>query len=149
MLLTMRDKQRVDVITAVMDGRIGISEAGKVLERSVRQIYRMLEKVRKRGIQGVIHGNRGKESPRKTREYIRDRILTLVQGKYQDTNDTHFKELLFKREGIKIGRETLRGILRKAGIPPKRKRRKSKYRKRRERKEAFGMMLQIDASHHD
>ena len=80
MLLTMRDKQRVDVITAVMDGRIGISEAGKVLERSVRQIYRMLEKVRKRGIQGVIHGNRGKESPRKTREDIRDRILTLVQG---------------------------------------------------------------------
>ena len=149
MLLTMRDKQRVDVITAVLDGRIGISEAGKVLERSVRQIYRMLEKVRKRGIQGVIHGNRGKESPRKTREDIRDRILTLVQGKYQDTNDTHFKELLFKREGIKIGRETLRGILRKAEIPPKRKRRKSKYRKRRERKEAFGMMLQIDASHHD
>ena len=80
MLLTMRDKQRVDVITAVLDGRIGISEAGKVLERSVRQIYRMLEKVRKRGIQGVIHGNRGKESPRKTREDIRDRILTLVQG---------------------------------------------------------------------
>lgn len=149
MLLTMKDKQRIDVITAVMDGRIEVGEAGKVLERSVRQIYRMMKRIRERGVHGVIHGNRGKESPRKTREKIRDRILTLAEGRYQDTNDTHFQELLFKREGIKIGRETLRGILRKAGIPPKRKRRRSPYRKRRERKESFGMMLQIDASPHD
>jgi transposase len=149
MLLAMKDKQRIDVITAVMDGRIEVGEAGKVLERSVRQIYRMMKRIRERGVHGVIHGNRGKESPRKTREKIRDRILTLAEGRYQDTNDTHFQELLFKREGIKIGRETLRGILRKAGIPPKRKRRRSPYRKRRERKESFGMMLQIDASPHD
>ena len=40
-------------------------------------------------------------------------------------------------------------MLRKVGIPPKRKRRRVKYRKRRERKDAFGMMLQIDASPHD
>lgn len=149
MLLTMREKQRIDVITAVMDGRIEVSEAGKVLERSVRQIYRVVKKVRERGIEGVIHGNRGKESPRKTRKNIRDRILTFAKGKYHDTNDTHLKELIFEREGIEVGRETLRGILRKAGIPPKRKRRRPKYRKCRERKEAFGMMLQIDASFHD
>lgn len=149
MLLTMKDKQRVDVITAVMDGRIEVSEAGKVLERSVRQVYRMVKRVRKRGVHGVIHGNRGKESPRKTRENIRDRILTLAKGKYRGINDTHLKEILVEREGIGIGRETLREMLRKAGIPPKRKRRRSKYRKKRERKEAFGMMLQIDASPHD
>ena len=123
MLLTMKEKHRIDVITAVMDGKIEVSEAGRVLERSTRQVYRVVKRVRERGVEGVIHGNRGKESPRKTRKNIRDRILTLVQGKYQDTNDTHFQELLFKREGIQIGRETLRGILRKAGIPPKRKRR--------------------------
>ncbi len=40
-------------------------------------------------------------------------------------------------------------MLREAGILPKRKRRHPKYRKRRERREAFGMMLQVDASHHD
>ena len=149
MLLTMKEKHRIDVITAVMDGKIEVSEAGRVLERSTRQVYRVVKRVRERGVEGVIHGNRGKESPRNTRKNIRDRILTLAEGKYQDTNDAHFKELLFKREDIDIGRETLRGILRKAGIPPKRTRRRSKYRKRRERKEAFGMMLQIDASTHD
>ena len=149
MLLTMKEKHRIDVITAVMDGKIEVSEAGRVLERSTRQVYRVVKRVRERGVEGVIHGNRGKESPRNTRKNIRDRILTLAEGKYQDTNDAHFKDLLFKREDIDIGRETLRGILRKAWIPPKRTRRRSKYRKRRERKEVFGMMLQIDASTHD
>jgi hypothetical protein len=48
-----------------------------------------------------------------------------------------------------MGRETLRCILRKGGIPSKRKVKRRKYRSRRERKEAFGMMLQVDASPHD
>lgn len=148
MLLTMKEKQRIDVITALMDERIEVRDAARVLDRSVRQVYRVVKKVRERGVEGVIHGNRGKESPRKTKEDIRDRILTLAKGKYHDINDTHLRELLVQREGIDIGRETLRGIVRKAGVSPKRKRHKPKYRKRRERKEAFGMMLQIDASFH-
>jgi hypothetical protein len=48
-----------------------------------------------------------------------------------------------------MGRETLRGLLRKEGLPSKRKVKRRKYRSRRERKEAFGMMLQLDASPHD
>jgi len=149
MLLTMRDKKKIEVIVAVMDGKIEIEGAGKVLERSVRQVYRMVRAVREEGIQGLIHKNRGKESPRKLKESIQERILALARGKYRDVNDTHLRELLVEKERITVGRETLRGMLRKAGIPPKRKRHRSKYRKRRERKDAFGMMLQIDASPHD
>lgn len=54
-----------------------------------------------------------------------------------------------REEGITIGRETLRVLLRGSGIGPKRKRRGRKFRSRRERKEAFGSMIQIDASRHD
>jgi transposase len=149
MLLTMKDKERIEVIMAVLDGRIEVEEAGRVLKRSKRQIYRMVKGVREEGIEGLIHKNRGRASPRKLKERIRERFLVLAKGKYHDVNDTHLTELLLKEEGIKIGRETLRGVLRKAGISPKRRRRRPKYRKLRERKEAFGMMLQIDASSHD
>ena len=58
-------------------------------------------------------------------------------------------EILLREEGITIGRETLRAVLRKEGIAPKLKRRSRRYRSRRERKEAFGMMLQIDGSPHE
>jgi transposase len=132
-----------------MDRRIEVEEAGRLLKVSVRQVYRVLKGVREEGIEGVIHGNRGRESPRKTKEETRERIVDLAKGRLKDINDQHLKEILEREEGIVLGRETLRRMLRGAGIAPKQKRKRPKYRSRRERKEAFGMMLQIDGSPHD
>jgi hypothetical protein len=105
--------------------------------------------VRAKGPEGVLHGNRNKMGCRRVPESTRKKIIEMTLGKYRDINDTHLCEILKKTEGIRIGRETLREILRKEGIPSKRKVKRRKYRSRRERKEAFGMMLQIDASPHD
>jgi len=148
-LLTMKEVNRLRVQQGYMDGKIFIEEAARILKRSLRSVYRMLAKVRKRGPEGVLHGNRNKLSPRRVPEAIRKKVIGLALGKYRDVNDTHLCEILSKAEGIVMGRETLRGILRKEGIPSKRKVKRRKYRSRRERKEAFGMMLQLDASPHD
>ncbi len=149
MLLTMREINRLRVLQGYMDGKMLIEEAARILKRSLRSVYRMLAKVREKGPEGVLHGNRNKVSPRRVPEAIRKKVIGLAQGKYRDINDTHLCEILSKAEGIVIGRETLRGILRKEGILSKRKVKRRKYRSRRERKEAFGMMLQLDASPHD
>jgi transposase len=132
-----------------MDGKVVIEEAARILKRSLRSVYRMLAKVREKGPEGVLHGNRNKLSPRRVPEATRRKVIELALGRYRDINDTHLCEILGEAEGVAIGRETLRGILRKEGIPSKRKVKRRKYRSRRERKEAFGMMLQIDASPHD
>lgn len=149
MLLTMKEKNRIEAIEAVMDGRIEVDGAGRVLNRSVRQVYRMLKKLREKGLGGLIHGNKGKESPRKIKKTIRKRIVELARGRLSDINDTHLSEILLREERIRVSRPTLRRILRNAGIAPKLKRRSPRHRSRRERKEAFGMMLQIDGSPHD
>lgn len=149
MLLTMKDKRKIEVIQGVMDRRVSVEEGGRVLGRSVRTVYRMLGRLRKIGIGGLIHGNRGRESFRRIPSFVRDKVLALAQGKYADINDTHLQEILKKREKIDVGRSTLRRILRAGEIGPKRRRRFPKYRSRRERREAFGIMLQIDASPHD
>jgi len=148
-LLTMKEVNRLRVLQGYMDGKMFIEETARILKRSLRSVYRMLAKVRKRGPEGVLHGNRNKLSPRRVPEDIRKKVIGLALGKYRDVNDTHLCEILSKAEGIVMGRETLRGILRKEGIPSKRKVKRRKYRSRRERKEAFGMMLQLDASPHD
>jgi transposase len=148
-LLTMKEVNRLRVLQGYMDGKMFIEETARILKRSLRSVYRMLAKVRKRGPEGVLHGNRNKLSPRRVPEAIRKKVIGLALGKYRDVNDTHLCEILSKAEGIVMGRETLRGILRKEGIPSKRKVKRRKYRSRRERKEAFGMMLQLDASPHD
>lgn len=149
MLLTMKEKNKTEAIQLVMDGTIEVNEAGRVLNRSMRQIYRMLKRLREIGLKGLRHGNKGKKSPRKIKRSIREKIVTLVKGKLANINDTHLMEILLREEKIKIGRETLRTLLREENIPPKLKRRPVKHRSRRERKEAFGMMLQMDGSPHD
>lgn len=149
MLLTMKDKNRVEVIAGVMDGRISVSDAGRVLNRSVRQVYRMLKRMKVAGLDGMIHQNRGRTGPRKITTGIRQKIVKWAQGKYTGINDMHFTEILKREEGITISRPTVRNILREAGILAKLQRRSPKYRACRERKEAMGMMLQIDGSPHD
>jgi transposase len=148
-LLRMKEVNRLKVLQGYMDGKIGIEEASRILKRRPRSVYRMVSKLRRKGPEGVLHGNRNKVSPRRVPDSLRKKLIEFAQGKYRDINDTHLCEILSEAEGIVMGRETLRGILRKGGIPSKRKLKRRKYRSRRERKEAFGMMLQIDASPHD
>lgn len=149
MILTMKEQNKIEVIQAVMDGKIGVEEGSRVLERSVRQVFRLLKRLRDKGLKGLIHGNKGRKSPRRIKEATRKRIIGLVRNGYSDVNDTQLAEVLLRDEGILVSRQALRRILRKAGIAPKLKRRSPKHRSRRERKEAFGMMLQIDGSPHD
>ena len=145
----MKEKNRIEVVQCFMDGSLTVTEASRVLERSTRQIYRLQSRFREFGIEGLIHGNKGRPSPLKVDNQLRWRIRALASGRYKDVNDTHMSELLKRKEGIDVSRQWLRQELRSAGIGPKRRRRGRKYRSKRERKEAFGMMLQIDASEHD
>jgi transposase len=145
----MKEVNRLRVVQGYLDGTIEMEEAAQILKRHPRSVYRMVAKVRERGPEGVLHGNRNRVSSRRVPDSLRKKLIGLALGKYRDINDTHLCEILSEAEGIVMGRETLRGILRKGGIPAKRKVKRRKYRSRRERKEAFGMMLQLDASPHD
>ncbi len=145
----MKEKNRIEVIQAFAAGKVDLSDVARVLDRSERTVYRMQARLLDQGIEGLIHGNKGRPSKRATPEKVKKRILKLVAGKYADINDTHLVEILEREKGIIISREVLRQTLRGAGIKPKRRRRPPKYRSRRERKPALGMMLQIDASLHD
>jgi hypothetical protein len=75
--------------------------------------------------------------------------LILVKQRYQGINDRHLQDILKREHNIEVGRESLQKKLRSDGLTPKRKRRNKKYHQRSERKAAFGMMPQTDASPHD
>lgn len=149
MLLTMKDQQRIEAVQALMDSRLNVQQAAQVLGLSERQVWRLLARARGDGLAGLLHGNRGREPANRSDGRFWQRVLKLAAEKYQGVNDRHLQELLAREHGLAVCRESLRKRLRAAGLAPKRSRRQRKYRSRRERRAASGMLLQIDASPHD
>ena len=74
--------------------------------------------------------------------------MRLARTRCKGANHTHLSELLSERDGIDIGRTTLRRILLDAGLTSPRRRRPPKHRVRRQRMPREGMLVQMDGSHH-
>lgn len=147
--MTMAENKRLRIMQQVIGGEKTVLEACTLLRVSERHGYRVLGQVRKKGALGVIHGNRGRKSDRKISEEVCKQVVALRRGPYLGFNDRHFADELREERGIKIGRESLRKILRENGIASTRPIQKRKHRLRRKPKERFGEMLQGDSSPHD
>lgn len=146
--MSRKELTRYKVIEDTLEGYLSAGEAAKQLSLSRRHILRLKRKLNEQGIEGLIHGNRGKPSPQRTSTQLRDTINDLYQGKYAGFNLSHFTEMLEEREQIFISRETVRTILLEKGSYEKKKR-YPKHRSWREPMPREGMMLQYDASDHD
>ena len=146
--LSAQEIARYGVIQNTIEGYLKTELAAEELCLSKRQVFRLKRKLKEEGIEGLIHGNRGRASPRRVKEHLRDTIDYLYQGKYTGFNISHFTEMLEERETIVISRETVRGILLQKGSYEKKKR-YPKHRSWREPMPKEGMMLQFDTSDHD
>jgi transposase len=146
--MTAREQHRAWVLAKVRTGELTMIEGAERLGLSERHLWRLRTAFERAGPAGLVHGNRGRPSARRTDERRRAAIIELRRT-YGEVNDTHFTELLAEREGITLSRESLRQILRAAGIASPRRRRAPRYRSRRERLPAEGLLLQLDGSRHD
>ena len=115
---------------------------------STRHTRRILAAYREEGAAALAHGHRGRRAPNTTSETTRSEVLRLAQTRYSDANHTHLSELLRERDGIEIGRTTLRRMLVAAGLKSPRRRRPPQHRIRRQRMPREGMLIQVDGSHH-
>jgi transposase len=62
----------VDIIAKVVEGRIAIANAAKLLSKSRRTIERYVKRYQQVGIQFAVHGNSGKPPPNKTPTSIKN-----------------------------------------------------------------------------
>ncbi len=146
--MSQRQLGRWHLMKMVEVGKITLKEAGEKIGVSYRQAKRIRRAIREKGIKGVIHGNRGRPSPHRISEVLRQKLLQVSKEIYYAFNDTHFTEKLREREGIVLSRETVRQLRRGAGILAKRRRRAPRHRKRRERMAQEGAMVLWDGSPH-
>lgn len=146
--LSAREEQRLVVFNAVERGQLTMPEAGRLIGLSVRQTRRLRRAYRRRGPRGLVHGNRGRSSPRRLPVAFCQGIVCLARRTYTHVNYQHLQDLLAEREALPIAYTSLRRILQAAGLSTPRTRRAPQHRGRRERMPREGMLVQVDGSHH-
>jgi transposase len=149
--LSQKELQRVAVISSCIRGDLTCARAAELLDLTPRHIKRLKTRYRRGSAAALAHVSRGRSSPRRLPERTRARILELAGTRYAGFNDRHLCEKLCEVEGFSLGRETLRRLLRSAGIASPRKRRAPRHRQRRLARAREGemlLMLLLDASLH-
>ena len=146
--LTPREQSRLQVLNSLLAEHMTLDQAATLMGVSTRHTRRILADYRENGAAALAHGLRGRKPPNAIPEPIRSRVVHLAGTIYQGANHSHLAELLGEREGIDIGRTTLRRILVNAGLNSPRRRRRPKHRVRRQRMPRKGMLTQLDGSHH-
>ena len=148
MILTQREQGRLQVLNSLLAEHMTLDQAAVLMGVSPRHTRRILAAYREKGAAAIAHGHRGRRPTNATPDAVATAVVRLARTRYAGTNHSHLSELLSEREGLDIGRTTLRRILVKAGLSSPRQKRPPKHRVRRQRMPREGMLVQMDGSHH-
>ena len=151
-LISMTEKEisRHSVIQNLIDSKINGTDASKQICVSVRQVRRIKAKVKEKGAEGIIHGNRGRKGNRRIDNETLAKTIKLLKEKYQGFKPTLATEKLLELDKIELSNEKVRQIMieNKLWKVKPRKEAKKKY-FWRARKDNFGEMEQFDGSYHN
>ena len=151
--MSTRELERVEVMGRVAKGGVKLMDAAGILQLSYRQVKRLWRRYQQVGRKGLKHGNAGRPSNRGKPLRLRRRVLNLIKKKYSGSEEERFgptlaAEHLAEEDGIAVDHETLRRWMLAEHLWS-RQRKGKKHCKRRERKEHFGELVQLDGSFHD
>ena len=121
-----KEQTRLQVLNSLLAGHMTLDQAATLMGVSSRHTRRILAAYREKGAAAVAHGHGGRKPTNAIPEATRSRVVHLALTMYGGANHTHLSELLAEREGIDMGRTTLRRILVNAGLSSPRRRRPPK-----------------------
>lgn len=147
-----RELGRVEVLSRVRSKQLRLVDAAVLMRLSYRQTKRLWRRYQGEGAAGLKHRSAGRRSNRAYGEGFRRKVLGLVRRKYGGEVGERFgptlaAEHLAKEDGERVDAETLRRWMLAEGLWS-RERRRRPHRRRRERKEHFGELVQMDGSFH-
>ena len=150
--MSKEELRRVEILARVRSKQLRVVDAQRLLRVSYRQAKRLWKRYRQEGAAGLKHRSAGRPSHRAYDAKFRQKALKLVREKYSGPVGERFgptlaAEHLASEDGVKIDSETLRRWMLQDGLWS-RERKRQAYRRRRERKEHFGELVQMDGSFH-
>ena len=147
LIMSAKERKRKVILEEVTEGLLSLTDAAPRLEVCYRQAKRIYSRYRAKGDIDLVHKSRGKRSSHSYSVGFKQDVLNVYEARYMGFGPTFASEKLLEYENIKVNAETLRLWLLEAGLWHKQRKRKL-YRQRRERRQRFGELLQIDGSDH-
>ena len=145
-VFTLKEINRVKVIQDVIERRLTTHRAAELLKLSDRQCRRLLVRYREEGPLGMGHRRRGN---RQLMPGLAELALELIRTHYADFSPTLACEKLEVLHGLRLGKETVRRIMTRAGLWIPRKQRAAKIAQPWYRLPCTGELIQIDGCDHE
>jgi transposase len=150
--MSKRELGRVEVLARVRSKQLWLVDAARLMRVSYRQAKRLWKRYGEEGAGGLKHRSAGRASNRAHEVKFRQKVLLLVRQKYGGRVGERFgptlaAEHLASEDGLEVDAETLRRWMLAEGLWS-RERKRRRHRKRGERKEHFGELVQMDGSFH-
>lgn len=149
-LLTMSNKEltRLEVMKQLEEKRMRQREAADMLAISERHVRRLYRAYKAGGAEGLISKRRGRASNNRLAPEVVIQSRDLIYERYADFGPTLAHEKLTEIHGLKISRESVRGLMIAEGLWKPKKLKRSPVQQMRERRACFGELVQIDGSPH-
>lgn len=148
--ITMSKKElsRYEIIKRLIRKEINGTRAASLLRLSVRQVRRLKGRVKRNGAKGLLHESRGKSGHNRLSKEKQEKIIKLLHQHYHDFGPTFASEKLAEDHQLKHDPKTIRQIMINEELwKPQKKENGSIHREWRERKSAYGEMVQFDGSY--
>ena len=147
--MSRKEVARAGLLKAALKGQVTNQQVATALHLSVRQVQRLKRRFKRDGPRGLLHQSRGRPSPRRLPEALRQQVAHLLQTTYAGFNDVHLTEKLREVHQLPLSRASVRRIRRALGLPAKHRRRPRQHRARRTPEAQMGALVQLDGSPFD
>lgn len=149
--LTMSPQEltRAEVMQRLKDRTLRQAEAARRLGLSVRQVKRLWRAYRRGGARALISRKPGRPSHHRLAPELQQQALALISSRYADFGPTLAHEKLTEVHHLRLSVETVRQLMSAHGLWHPRRARKLTLHPMRERRAAYGELVQIDGSPYD
>jgi transposase len=148
--MNQAERDRLVTLSKAKKRLITRAEAATELGVSVRHVKRLLKALKERGDAAVIHGLRGRPSPRRLPETTKQEAIRILSDPlYAGFGPTLAAEYLDAKHEVKVSKETLRHWMIEAKLWRGRQRKFEPVHVRRPRRTRCGELVQWDTSDHD
>lgn len=147
--MSTNELDRIDVFRRILEKKLKLSKAAKLLGLSIRQVKRLKRKVRIEGIRGLVSKKVGVPSNNQIPENQEKQVVAFFNDEdHRDFGPTLAHEYLRDKD-LKISLSSVRSIMIRHGLWCPNEVRKVKIYRLRPRRVRKGELVQLDGSEHD